>query len=267
MSYRVVLRPDEKNLGIFNDSTDEWVYRTLGDWDAADVLWDTEGLDPDEGAKMITQLRAKRLSDEYDRYVMNWAEAEWRAGGRHGSRPLDRDAKGLRLMTHGSGGWRRGCKCDVCTEAHLEDNRKRYGTAAERTLTHGLSGYAQGCKCDICMNARGGPRARLDAGDVRDYAEKVMVSARERALIAELAAEEGVSISGWFMSLAIPVLEERKGYEDVRRPAPRRPNYKRQPEDERGEDTARRAAPRRRNAKPRAKSGQQREEGVRADGR
>ena len=236
MSYRVVMRPD-KSLGVFNDAADTWVYEALGDEDAVDLIYDAEGIDPDEIREVIGQLRRKRLSEEHDGFVMSWAEAGWRAGGRHGDKPLERDKNGLRIWTHGTRGWRWGCKCDVCTQAHLGDNRERYRTP-DRNLTHGLSGYAQGCKCEVCTEAHaadqrsrsGNPRSNprppmLDAGDLRDKNIKVSVSGTEESLIFELALEDGMAASVWIMDkFILPELEERRGYVSPRRPAPRRPN-------------------------------------------
>ena len=79
----------------------------------------------------------------------------------------------------------------------------------------------------------------IDEADKRSERVDSRVSPRELALIEKLAAEQEMPDSQWVRDAILEKLGREAGYED----------------------TARRAAPRRRNAKPRAKSGQQREEG------
>ncbi len=37
--------------------------------------------------------------------------------------PLERDKKGARILTHGDGGYKRGCGCQVCLDGHAEYGR------------------------------------------------------------------------------------------------------------------------------------------------
>lgn len=247
MSYRIVMRPD-KSLGVFNDVTDTWVDQALGDEDAVDLLHDAEGIEPDEIREAIRQLRRSRIRDEHDRYVMTWAEAEWRTCGRHGNQPLERDAKGKRILTHGTGGWRRGCRCDVCTEVHLEDNRKRYG-AADRGFTHGYSGYAQGCRCEVCSDAKAEYRRNARAertgnpdpppvphgGDVRTEQLGARYTAREYALVERLAAKDDVPAGRFIRDAILAVLTARTGYQPTARPEAAPPARRGKPARPRGD--------------------------------
>ena len=67
---------------------------------------------------------------------------------------------------------------------------------------------------------------RIEDEDVRDKRIDVRVSERQKALILELAAEDGMATSTWIMELILPELEKRRGYVEPRRAAPRRPNYR-----------------------------------------
>lgn len=75
-------------------------------------------------------------------------------------------------MTHGYGGYTRGCRCDNCRTAKADYVRQRRDAAralANRIgngvstsgrhyvsgITHGRYGYEErGCRCDICLEAR-----------------------------------------------------------------------------------------------------------------
>ena len=83
--------------------------------------------------------------------------------------PELRDRRGWRILTHGLGGYVRGCRCDVCREdtrayqaAIRAAGRQARKAAAARGqvyvaegITHGSSGHTMhGCRCQICCRAR-----------------------------------------------------------------------------------------------------------------
>ena len=45
--------------------------------------------------------------------------------------PLERDAAGARILTHGTGGYARGCGCDACTEDHTTAERDQRAAASQ----------------------------------------------------------------------------------------------------------------------------------------
>jgi hypothetical protein len=60
------------------------------------------------------------------------------------------------IITHGTGGYRQGCRCEICRSAIREYQRKFMAEvrAGSREVPHGLLGYAQDCACMICLDAR-----------------------------------------------------------------------------------------------------------------
>ncbi len=63
-------------------------------------------------------------------------------------------------VSHGSGGYGAGCRCDICITMRRQkqvnsDNKRRdkfkQGLSLEEMgVKHGLKGYQAGCRCDIC---------------------------------------------------------------------------------------------------------------------
>ena len=45
--------------------------------------------------------------------------------------PLERDKYGARILTHGEGGYKRGCGCQVCMDGHAEAERDRRAARTE----------------------------------------------------------------------------------------------------------------------------------------
>lgn len=82
--------------------------------------------------------------------------------------PELRDRRGWRILTHGLGGYVRGCRCDVCREAprayqarlRAAGRQAREAAAARgqvyvaEGITHGSYGHStHGCRCPICCRA------------------------------------------------------------------------------------------------------------------
>lgn len=83
-----------------------------------------------------------------------------------------RDRAGVRILTHGYGGYARGCRCDTCRAAKANYIRERRDSARVLAnlvgngfstdgrhyvdgITHGRFGYEErGCRCDVCLEAR-----------------------------------------------------------------------------------------------------------------
>lgn len=66
-------------------------------------------------------------------------------------------------MSHGIGGYRKGCRCEVCRAANAQEAAEyRARCRAEgRVTSHGASGSQQGCRCEECTTyARDSGRAR-----------------------------------------------------------------------------------------------------------
>ena len=47
--------------------------------------------------------------------------------------PLEYDSRGRRINTHGEGGYKRGCGCQVCLDGHAEAERDRRAARSSRT--------------------------------------------------------------------------------------------------------------------------------------
>lgn len=81
-----------------------------------------------------------------------------------------RGREGERILTHGYGGYTRGCRCDVCRSAKAAYLRRRRNRARELArrftdgqgrhlatgITHGTAvGYDEsGCRCQPCTSAK-----------------------------------------------------------------------------------------------------------------
>ena len=140
--------------------------------------------------------------------------------------PLQNDNRGLRIITHGTGGWHGGCGCDTCTTAH----------AGQPITSHGPDGYTQGCSCEICVTAHDTARTakrsttrKLPAGEARLNFKSGAFSDTELALLDEAAARAGITRSEYIREAVVFAAagdlnmtdEELAALDTARRPAPR----------------------------------------------
>lgn len=72
----------------------------------------------------------------------------------------------MTVHTHNASGYKNGCRCDVCREAHRADHLAymhrtgrvrpwdKYMAEVEANYVHGSeSGYSRGCRCEPCRTA------------------------------------------------------------------------------------------------------------------
>ena len=157
--------------------------------------------------------------------------------------PLEIDGRGHRILTHGYGGYIRGCGCPVCEAAHTQYNAERDGSG-DQIFTHGTSGWARGCHCDECVaaheddktarrNANGPISRRLPDDQVRAR-RSVWLSDPESDLVAQGAAKTGMSLSAYMREAVLFAAAddldmtdaELAALDTARRPAPRQPGQK-----------------------------------------
>lgn len=91
------------------------------------------------------------------------------------------DRLGIALHTHGYGGYTRGCRCEICTQAKADYMRGRRASARALAarftddrgahfvpdVKHGRVGYEErGCRCPVCVEARrASQRVAVEGGD------------------------------------------------------------------------------------------------------
>lgn len=110
--------------------------------------------------------------------------AAYRRHLRHGEQPCDEcreennarrrkpGGKPRKPAEHGSSRmYKKGCHCDICTEAALERARVRREARSKlpaEEIPHGLNGYTNyGCRCDICKAAK-----KVENAEYRKVAKK-----------------------------------------------------------------------------------------------
>jgi hypothetical protein len=121
--------------------------------------------------------------------------------------PLERDKNGHRILHHDHRGYAQGCGCEDCKAGRRKDARVRRAVKSSATPA----------------SAR---RAEAQKGDEgkRDDTVSVRLSEQEAAAYRKHVAAIGDTESGFARDLILAAI----GYEDdARRPARRRPNYKR----------------------------------------
>lgn len=138
--------------------------------------------------------------------------------------PLERDAKGTRILTHDRGGYARGCGCDACREDHNAWRRGQRAARSSRTAAAARRAATQPAR-------RGG----MESQEVREVSVTSRLSEQEAAAFREHVAAAGESESGFIRDLILDAI----GFEDMaRRPAQRRRNYSERQQDgkQRGKD-------------------------------